>query len=115
MRDLLEQVFARSARRFNEVLGDLELFLFLAHLVLVDDRFHRNQVDDAEEVALGADRQLDRDGVGAETIDHRLHAHVEVGARAVHLVDVGDPRDVVLVGLTPHRLRLRLDAGDRVE
>ncbi len=53
--------------------------------------------------------------MGAEPVDHRLHAALEVGADAVHLVDVGDPRDVVLVGLAPHGLRLRLDAGDRVE
>ena len=53
--------------------------------------------------------------MGAETIDHRLHAFLEVGADAVHLVDVGDARHVVLVGLTPHGLRLGLDTGDRVE
>ena len=64
---------------------------------------------------LGADRQLDRHRVGAEPVDHRLHAAVEVGADPVHLVDVGDPRDVVLVGLAPDGLGLRLDAGDRVE
>ena len=51
----------------------------------------------------------------AEAVDHRLHATVEVGADPVHLVDVGDPRHVVLVGLAPDRLGLRLDAGDRVE
>ena len=68
-----------------------------------------------EEVALGADRQLDRHGVRAEAVDHRLHALLEVRADAVHLVDVGDARDVVLVGLPPDRLGLRLDAGDRVE
>ena len=40
---------------------------------------------------------------------------VEVGAGAVHLVDEADARHVVLVGLAPHRLGLRLDAGDAVE
>ena len=74
-----------------------------------------DEVDDAEEVGLGADRQLDRHGVGAEPVDHRLDALVEVRADAVHLVDVGDARDAVLVGLAPDRLGLRLDAGDRVE
>ena len=73
------------------------------------------EVDDAQEVALGADRQLDRHGVRAEAVDHRLHAALEVRADAVHLVDVGDARDVVLVGLAPDGLRLRLDAGDGVE
>jgi hypothetical protein len=53
--------------------------------------------------------------VRTEAVDHRLHALLEVGADAVHLVDVGDPRDVVLVRLTPHGLRLRLHPGDRVE
>jgi hypothetical protein len=33
----------------------------------------------------------------------------------VHLVDEADARNVVLVGLTPDGLGLRLDAGDAVE
>src|SRR5688572_18809938 len=53
--------------------------------------------------------------MGAEAVAHRFHGAEEVGPRAVHLVDVGDPRDLVLVGLTPNRLGLRLYAGDRVE
>jgi hypothetical protein len=40
---------------------------------------------------------------------------LEVGADAVHLVDEADARHAVLVGLAPHGLGLRLDAGDRVE
>ena len=44
-----------------------------------------------------------------------VDAALEVGADAVHLVDEAEPRHVVLVGLAPHRLGLRLDAGDRVE
>jgi hypothetical protein len=110
--DLLEQVFARGGGRFLEVLRDLDLFLFLAHVVVVDDRFHRDQVDDAEEVPLRADRQLDRHRVRGEAVDHRLHALVEVRADAVHLVDVRDAGHVVLVGLAPDGLGLRLDAGD---
>ena len=42
-------------------------------------------------------------------------AAVEVRADAVHLVDEGDARDAVLVGLAPDGLGLRLDAGDGVE
>ena len=40
---------------------------------------------------------------------------IEVGADAVHLVDEGDARDAVLVGLPPHGLGLRLHAADRAE
>ena len=39
----------------------------------------------------------------------------EGGAGAVHLVDEADARHAVLVGLTPDRLRLRLDTGDGIE
>ena len=39
----------------------------------------------------------------------------EVRADAIHLVDEGDARNAVLVGLTPDRLGLRLDAADRAE
>src|SRR5258708_101257 len=39
----------------------------------------------------------------------------EVRADAVHLIYKADPRNAVLVGLAPHRLRLRLHARDSVE
>ena len=62
-----------------------------------------------------AQRQLHRNRRCAEAVDHRLHRAEVVGARAVHLVDKGDAGNLVAVGLTPDRLGLRLDAGDRVE
>ena len=113
--DLLEQVLARGGGRLGVLGRDLDDVLLLAELVLVDDRVVLDQVDDPLEVRLGADRQLDRHRVRGEAVDHRLHAALEVGADPVHLVDVGDPRHVVLVGLAPDGLGLRLDAGDRVE
>src|SRR3712207_9553171 len=51
----------------------------------------------------------------SETVDHRLDAAIEIGADAVHLVDVGDARNAVLVGLAPDGLGLRLDTGYGVE
>ena len=93
-------------------LGRLEL---LAEVVLVDDRLHLDEVDDAGERVLLADRDLHGHGVRAEAIAHRLHGGEEVRAGAVHLVDEGDARNLVLVRLPPDGLGLRLDAGDRVE
>ena len=98
-----------------QVLGNLDFLVGGAELVGPDQAFHLHQVDDAFEVLLGADRQLDRQRVGAEPVGHRLHRVEEVGAGAVHLVDVGEARDAVLVGLAPDGLRLGLDAGDGVE
>ena len=63
--DLLEQVLARGRGRVDELGRDLDDVLLLAELVLVDDRLVLDQVDDAAEVRLGADRQLDRDRVRA--------------------------------------------------
>ena len=54
-------------------------------------------------------------GIGGQARAHHRDAAVEVGADAVHLVDERDARHPVAVGLAPHRLRLRLDAGDGVE
>ena len=113
--DLFEQVLARGRGLVGELgrdVGDLELG---PELVLVDDRLLGDEVDDPAEVALGADRKLDRHRVRAEAVDHGLDAAIEVGADAVHLVDVGDARDAVLVGLAPDGLGLGLDTGYRVE
>ena len=63
-----------------------------------------------------ADRQLDR--IAPSRLSRSriiVEAAVEVGADAVHLVGEDDPRHAVAVGLAPHRLGLRLDAGHRVE
>ena len=65
--------------------------------------------------SLRAERDLDRHRVGAEALADRVDRAPEVRAGAVHLVDEADARDVVAVGLAPHRLGLRLDAGDAVE
>ena len=115
MRDLVEQVLARGGRGVEQLARDLGDRHVLAEVVVVDDGLHGDEVDDALELRLGADRQLDRHGMRAEAVDHRLDAALEVGADAVHLVDVGDPRDVVLVRLSPDGLRLWLYARHRIE
>ena len=56
-----------------------------------------------------------RHGARVEAVLHHADDVVEVGARAVHLVDVGDARDAVRVRLAPDRLGLRLDAADGAE
>jgi hypothetical protein len=60
--DLLEQVLARARGRVGELVGDVDDVDSLPELVLVEDRLHRDEVDDPAEVGLGADRQLDRHG-----------------------------------------------------
>ncbi|MNM77827.1 hypothetical protein D3C81_896970 [compost metagenome] len=79
------------------------------------DGLHLHQVDLADEVLFAADGQLDRHRVVAQAlVDLPDHAQ-EVGALAVHLVDVGQARHVVLVGLAPDRLGLWLDPVSAAE
>ena len=114
--DLLDQLLAVMLGLVHEVGRDIADDVVGAHrLVLVGDRLHRDEVDDSLEVLFGADRNLNRDGIGLELRDDLIEGALEVRADAVHLVDEADARHAVLVGLAPDGLGLRLDAGDRVE
>ncbi len=84
-------------------------------LVLPNDSLHANEVDDALEIGFGADRQLNADGTATDAGLDVVDAFVEVGADLIHLVDEDDAGHVVLVGLAPDRLGLRLDALVAVE
>ncbi len=98
-----------------ELLGDVDDVDLVAQVVAVVDGLHLDEVDDALELVLAADRDLDRHGVRAEAVLDRLDAAPEVGAGAVELVDEADARHAVAVGLAPDRLGLRLDTGHAVE
>ena len=115
VRDDVDQLVVVLVRLLGELGGNLDGVVLLAEVVLVDDGLHLDEVDDAAEVVLGADRDLHRHRIGAEPVAHRLHGGEEVRAGAVHLVDERDARNLVLVGLPPDGLRLRLDARDGVE
>ena len=57
-----------------------------------DEGLHVQEVDDAPEVLLGSDRQVERKGPGREVLAHRSHRAVEVGVLLVELVDDDDSR-----------------------
>src|SRR5665647_1336318 len=110
--DELETVFVGQRTQIVRDVHDLEVG---AQLVLIDVRLHLDQVDDATKIGLVTDRDLQRHRVGPQAVDHHLEAAEEIGADAVHLVDEGNARDAVLVGLAPDGLRLRLYAAHRAE
>ena len=111
-----DQLLASGRGGVLEVGRDVLIFELRAEaLVEPDDRAVLDQVDEALEAALDADRQIQHRRTRAEAVLDHADAHVEVGAGAVELVDEAHPRNVVLLGLAPHGLRLRLDAGNAVE
>ena len=114
--DFLDEVPAPVRGDLGHVGGDRAFVVRLALVgVVVVDRLLLEEVHEAGEVLLFADRDDDGRGVGAEGLLHLPHDGEEVRAGAVELVDEGDAGDVVFLGLAPDGLGLRLDAADAAE
>ena len=108
---LFDELCAVLVGDVHHVFGDGLLAEVLAEVVIIDLRLHADEVDDAAEGILLADGKFHGHGVCAEALaEHPLDAE-EVCAVDVHLVDVCDAGDVILVRLAPHRLGLGLDAA----
>ena len=115
VRDGLEQVLAPRRGLVGQLRGDLGLVERVAEVVAPDQRLHADEVDEALERVLDADRDLDRHGLDAQALGDHVDVAPEVGAGPVELVDEADARDLVAVRLPPDRLGLGLDAGHAVE
>ena len=93
--------------------GNLLQFEVIADglVVVVIDRIIIYKVYQSFELVLGTDRQDDRKGRSTEVLLDLCADCQEIGARTVHLVDVADTGDIVLVRLAPYGLRLGLYAA----
>ena len=112
----LDHLVAISRGLLFQLGGDLRDAILRAEPILVpNQRLAIDQIDQAGELFLGADRQMQQQRRGLELVAHLLHDALELRADAIHLVDKCDPRHAVLVGLAPDGFRLRLDAADRAE
>src|SRR5690606_15255671 len=100
----------------GHVFGNIDVVeLRTEAFVVPDDRAVAHQIDQALEIGLGADRQVQGSRYRAETVDDRLDTVIEVRAGPIELVYVAHPRHAVFLGLAPHGFGLGLDAGDAVE
>ena len=79
----------------------------LAQIVIVNISLHLNQVNDALELVLGTDRQLDRNSITLQAILHHVDNVVEVSTHDVHFVDINHTRNLILISLTPYSFSLR--------
>ena len=83
----LDQRFVRLLRGVGQVGGN---FAFLALAIAVGSvgvGLHRDQVDDAFEIALGADGKLNGDGGAAEIGLDAFEGAVEAGAFAIEFIN----------------------------
>ena len=84
-------------------------------LVFPDHGLHVDQVNDADELRFLSDGNLNRNGLGTETLADGIDGMLEIGTHLVNLVDEANSRDAIFIGLPPHFFRLRLHAVDSVK
>ena len=119
--ELFQQPFAVELRRRLVRFGDrFDLELATVGRIVEDEQLHSDDIDDAAE-RIGrvrrpfADRNQNRQRVGPQTLFDLLEHAFEVGTFPIELIDEGDSRDMVLVGLPPYGLALRFDTLARAE
>ena len=96
---------------FLHVLGNFCLVVLLAVVGVIDFCVHLDEVDDSAEGVFLTDGKFDGNGVGIEPFLHHLYGSFEVCTVDVHLVDVCDTGNLVLVSLAPYGFGLRLNAA----
>ena len=124
LEELLHQGIVRRGNLLDELrtplgglglhrLGNLAQLEVVANGLVVEviDRVIINKVYETFELVLGTDRENHRQSRCTEMLLDLRADREEVGARAVHLIDVTDTGNIVLVGLTPYGLRLGLHAA----
>ena len=112
VRRLFHKFPAGCRRRFRHIRGDVlhgDGDAVVGRGIVAG--FHRNEVDDAFELAFLTDGQHDGHRIGAQPFVHHLDYVVKVRSVDVHFVDERDARHLVGVGLTPHVFGLGFDAA----
>ena len=112
--DQLDQPLMSFLGNAGHVGGD-RAFLALAisaHVVGVG--LHADEINDASETLLSADRELQRSDGAAERVGERFEHAVGVGAIAIHTVDDDHSRQVDFIAVSPDTLSHNLDSGNAV-
>ena len=89
---------------------DFNFVSYLTEVILVDDSFHLNQVDNALEVVLSTDWQLNSNCIGLKTLMHHIDYIEEICTSNVHLIYISHSWYTVFLSLTPYGFSLRLNA-----
>ena len=111
-----DKLVAPAGHLIGHILGDfLDFVVDKFFRGIIVDRLAGDQVYDAFELILGADRKADGNSMGTEFGVDLLDTSEEVRADAVHLVHISDLRHAVLVGLPPDGFRLGLHPADSAE
>ena len=86
-----------------------------AKVIFIDFSLHGQEVDDAFEGILLANRELHGDSLCMKTGVDGLYGMFEISAYSIHLVDECDTGNTVVICLSPYGFRLGLNAIFRTE
>ncbi len=101
---------------FDQLGGNLFDRVLRTHRLIVPvNRLHGDEIDDAKKFGFGTDLNIDRNSARTQTINDGRGRIDSIRTGLVHLIDEANAGNLVLVSLTPDSLRLRLNAGDRIE
>ena len=107
----VQQLLAVFLGQIRHILGDRLNADILAQLIVVDISIHLHQVDDTAEGILLPDGELNGYSIGLQPVVHHVQNVIEIRTGDVHLIDVDHPGNMVVIRLTPHSLRLGLNAA----
>ena len=113
--DRFDHFLTTGLRHFPMTFRDGMIIDIRTFVVAISDQLHLEQINDAFEGLATAVGHLNNHRIGLEPIDHHVDAAVEIRARAIHLVDEAEPRDLIFGCLPPDRFRLRLNARHAVK
>ena len=109
--DVLDELVVILLRQLGHIVGNIHDGDVRAEIVVVNVSLHLNEVDQALEVLLSADGELDRNGVTFESVFHHFDDAVEIRAHDVHFINIDHAGNLVVVSLSPDCLGLRFYAA----
>ena len=84
-------------------------------MVFPDNLFHFQEIDDPGKIFFHSDGKLQNQRLGMKPFFHHFNRIEKPGSDPLQLVNKGDLRHAVLIGLTPDRFRLGLHTPDRAK
>ena len=111
IRDSFQHLYAVFLGHISHILGYLLGAHVVAEIIVINAGIHLNQIDYATEIRFGADRELDGHCIALKSVMHHIENMIEVRAHDIHLVYVYHTRNMIVIGLSPNCLGLRLNAA----
>ncbi len=102
-----QDLLAIDSGLFTQIFRYFNLIAARAQIIFINVGAACDQIYNATKIAFAADGQLQRQRPGVQSFLQLPDHAKKIGTNNIHLVHVGDPGNMVTVGLSPNRFRLR--------